>query len=88
MWLHSLESETTVHDKEQYIMLRYFGKYWKGGMKQACSLVANIVVDKKQVVHYLVHCELPFAEQNVFAAQHCFLQPQHPDTPCPALPRL
>jgi predicted phosphoadenosine phosphosulfate sulfurtransferase len=69
-------------------MLRYFGKYWKGQMKQACSLVANIMEDKKQVVHYLLHCALPFAEQSVFAAQHCFLQPQHPDTPCPALPRL
>jgi hypothetical protein len=44
MWLHGLESDTTVHDKEQYTMLRYFGKYWKGRMKQACSLVANIMM--------------------------------------------
>jgi hypothetical protein len=87
MWFHSLASDTTVHDKEQYTMLRHFGKYWKGRMKQACSLVANIMVDKKQVVH-LLHWELLFAEQSVFAAQNCFLQPQHPDTPCPALPRL
>jgi hypothetical protein len=87
MWFHSLASDTTVYDKEQYTMLRHFGKYWKGGMKQACALVANIMVDKKQVVH-LLHWELPLAEQSVFAAQHCFFQPQRPDTPCPALPRL
>jgi hypothetical protein len=43
-----LASDTTVYDKEQYTMLRHFGKYWKGGMKRACSLVANIMVDKKQ----------------------------------------
>jgi hypothetical protein len=53
MLFHSLASDTTVHDKEQYTMLRHFGKYWKGRMMQACSLVANIMVDKKQVVHLL-----------------------------------